>query len=245
METRKHPETDINKQSPLYLALGLVMACGLILMAFEWRAFTETVKEMLFIPEQNEMVREEIINYVPPPPQQTAYVPPPPTVVEVIRLVEDVEDVETEIEFEAETVEIIEHSAPGTTGFGDATESTTDEIFMVVEDMPRFKGCENAKTPQEADACFQRELAKFLQRELVYPPAAKQAGQQGKVYVYFVVDKDGSVTDVKAVRDFGYGSGVAAENVIKKLPKFTPGKQRGRPVKVQYTLPINFTLRGN
>ncbi len=241
METRKHPESDINKQTPLYLSLGLVLACGLMLMAFEWRAFTETIKT-IFVPPPQEMVREEIINYTPPPPQ-AAPTPPPPTVIEVIQLVEREEEVETEIEFEAENTEVTE--VTGDVGFGNTGETVSDEIFMVVEDMPRFKGCESAKTPQEADACFQRELAKFLQRELVYPENAKRAGQQGKVYVYFVVERDGSIADVKAVRDFGYGSGNAAESVIKKLPKFTPGKQRGKPVRVQYTLPINFTLRGN
>ena len=91
MENRKHPESDINKQTPLYLSLGLVLACGLMLMAFEWRAFTETIKT-IFVPPPQEMVREEIINYTPPPPQ-AAPTPPPPTVIEVIQLVEKEEEV--------------------------------------------------------------------------------------------------------------------------------------------------------
>lgn len=243
METRKHPETDINKQSWLHLGLGLVMACGLVLMAFEWKTFTETLKNAVFIPDSPELVREEVLNYTPPPPPPMAYIPPPPTVIDEFRLVDDPLDVKVEIEFNIESVEISDFGELGVEGFGDPVEFVSDPLFTLVEEMPRFRGCENIRDETEAGVCFQRELVKFLQQELVYPEPAKTYNKEGKVYVYFVVDKDGSITDVNVEHDFGYGSAEAAANVIKKLPKFVPGKQRGRPVKVEYRLPISFRLR--
>jgi periplasmic protein TonB len=237
MEQRKNPEVSPLAQRPLLVGTGMLIALSLVLMAFEWRSFSTRITE-LFMPEPLETVKEEIINYIPPPPMATPP-PPPPSVVEQIEIVEDDVEIEVDIVIDVESDIITEVDE---TGFGEVREAVTDEVFTIVEDMPRFRGCEKEKTAQAADECFQRELYKFLSANLRYPAQAKAANLQGKVFVSFVVDKDGSVTDVKVLRGIGGGCDEEAVRVIKMLPKFTPGKQRGRPAKVMYQLPINFKL---
>ena len=108
-------------------------------------------------------------------------------------------------------------------------EEMEEDVFVVVEDDPEFPGGMAA-------------LKAFIEKNLVYPEAAKAAGIAGKVYVSFIVEKDGSITNVKILRDIGYGCGDEAVRVVKMMPKWIPGKQRGNPVRVQYNLPVVFKL---
>ena len=108
-------------------------------------------------------------------------------------------------------------------------EESDDEFFMVVEDMPAFPGGDLG-------------LMKFIQRNVKYPPIAKEYNIEGKVYISFIVDKSGSVTNVKIVRGVDKNLDAEAVRVVKLLPKYKPGKQRGKPVRVMFTIPINFTL---
>ena len=104
-----------------------------------------------------------------------------------------------------------------------------EEVFVVVEDDPEFPGGMDA-------------LHAFIEKNLVYPEEAKAAGIEGKVYISFTVEKDGSITNVKILRDIGYGCGDEAVRVVKMMPKWIPGKQRGNPVRVQFNLPVVFKL---
>ncbi|HTX89487.1 MAG TPA: TonB family protein [Bacteroidales bacterium] len=104
------------------------------------------------------------------------------------------------------------------------------EIFTVVEEQPSYPGGEEARI-------------KFLQDNIKYPEEAKELGVQGKVFVTFVVEVDGSITDVKVLRGIGAGCDEEAIRVVKSMPKWVPGKQRGVPVRVQFNLPIKFTLQ--
>ncbi len=171
-----------------------------------------------------------------PPP------PPPPDVVEMIEIVEDDKEVENELKVEnveaPEEVVIIKKP-----GEGKREEVTDNQVFMIVEEMPRFAGCENIKDEDKATECFNREIGKFLGKNIQYPQRAKEANVEGIVYVQFTVDQNGNVKDVKIIRGIGFGCDEEAVRVVNKLPKFSPGKQRGRPVQVQYTLPINFKLK--
>lgn len=107
----------------------------------------------------------------------------------------------------------------------EVTEDTGNQIFTSVEVLPKFPGGEAA-------------FGKFIQKYYKYPQAATEQGISGKVYTQFVVEKDGSLTDIKVVRDLGMGTGAEAVRVLKKMPKWEPGIQNGRPVRVAYTLPI-------
>ena len=113
--------------------------------------------------------------------------------------------------------------------FEEAPEEEVDEVFTIVEDQPAFPG---------GNAAFY----KFVGSNMTYPSQARRMGIEGRVFVQFVVDKDGSVTEVKAVKGIGAGCDQEAERVLKTSPKWTPGKQRGRSVKVRMVLPIIFKL---
>lgn len=114
--------------------------------------------------------------------------------------------------------------------------------------MPRFPGCEDLGTDKEKDDCAKKKMLEYIYKNLKYPAIARENGIEGQVVLQFVVDKDGSVTDAKIVRDIGAGCGEAAQLVVegmnKMSTKWTPGKQRGRPVRVLYTLPVKFKLEG-
>lgn len=121
-----------------------------------------------------------------------------------------------------------------------------NEIFKVVEEMPRFPGCEEKGLTKEAlKQCSNDELAMFIGKNLKYPSEAREKSVQGKAIVQFVVNKQGKLEDLKILRDPGSGCGDAAIEVINKIKDeitWIPGKQRGQKVKVQFTLPITFKL---
>ncbi|MCG9910525.1 MAG: energy transducer TonB [Flavobacteriales bacterium] len=126
---------------------------------------------------------------------------------------------------------------------GQQKNGETETVFNLVEKMPRFKGCENAKSEELAAECTQTEIARFLSKTIVYPQKAKVAGVEGFVYVSFVVNTKGKVTEIKLLKGIGFGCDEEALKAVSKFPKFTPGIQRGKPVKVMFNLPISFKLR--
>jgi len=121
-------------------------------------------------------------------------------------------------------------------------EPEMESIFKVVEDMPRFPGCEEKSSKDERSRCAQDEMFAFIGKEMKYPAEARGNGVEGTVIVRFVVEKNGDISNVDLLRDPGAGCGAEAVRVVKAMPKWVPGKQRGKPVKVQYTLPVKFKL---
>ena len=112
--------------------------------------------------------------------------------------------------------------------------------------MPRFPGCDDLPTKEERKTCAETKLLQYVQKNLKYPAIARENGIEGKVYVQFVVSETGAIKDVNVVRDIGAGCGDAARKVVESMnnmpQKWTPGKQRGRPVKVLFTMPVHFRL---
>lgn len=177
----------------------------------------------------------------PPPPAETA---PPPTVESVkftvpIVTTEEVQEVTTTEDLQVSnpgsvTQEGVEGfiGPPGDDGSGELIgETQKEEIFTVVEKMPEFPGGEKA-------------LMDFLAKNIRYPETAKDLGIQGTVYISFIVDTYGNITNVEVLRGIGGGCDEEAARVVGKMPRWSPGKQGGRPVKVQYRLPIRFALNG-
>ena len=117
-----------------------------------------------------------------------------------------------------------------------------EQIFKVVEEMPRFPGCEEMTNRNERKACSQEKMLKFLYSDMKYPEKARKEGVEGTAIVRFAVAKDGRIEDVELLRDPGAGCGAEAIRVVKTMPKWIPGKQRGKAVKVQYNLPMKFKL---
>ena len=120
-------------------------------------------------------------------------------------------------------------------------ETKEEEIFTIVEDMPRFPGCENIANKEERKNCAEGKLVQYLSK-ITYPPIAKENDIEGQVFIKFLIDKSGAVTNVVVMRGADKILNDAAVNHVKRMPKWTPGKQRGQPVKVQFIVPIKFRL---
>ena len=216
MESKKNPEVNLERKKGLFLQIGLVIALLLVFGAFEYKTYEKIAYNLGALSLDD--LEEEII---PITKQEVKPPPPPPPPPEVIEIVEDDVEIEDEIEIEDtesdedEEIEIIEED--------------DDEFFMVVENMPVFPGGDLG-------------LMKYIQKHVKYPAIAKEYNITGKVYVSFIVDKTGSVTNVKIVRGVDKNLDSEAVRVVKSLPKYKPGKQRGKAVRVMFTIPINFTL---
>ncbi|MEP7322511.1 MAG: TonB family protein [Saprospiraceae bacterium] len=127
-----------------------------------------------------------------------------------------------------------------------ATGSSTNEIYNVVEEAPRFPGCEIYPTLQDRQFCAAQKLKQYLNRNIHYPENARKTGVQGRCIISFVVEKDGSISNARIIDDIGSGCGEEALRVVNSMNAMNelwrPGKQRGNPVRVQFNLPINFNL---
>ena len=226
MQLKKSPKASLEDKKLTYVLMGLVLVLSICYVAFEWTEKEVTKYEVT----DTEFFFEEEID-IQQTTQETPPPPPPPAVqeVEVLNVVED--DVETEtIEINTEDdkdVEVV--IAPPVEA--PVEEEEEEVIFVVVESMPEFPGGQQA-------------LFKYLADNVKYPVIAQENGIQGRVICQFVVNKDGSIVDVVAVRSSGEASlDKEAIRVIKSMPKWKPGKQRGKPVRVKYTVPVNFRLQ--
>ncbi|MDA7794447.1 energy transducer TonB [Flavobacteriales bacterium] len=222
MDPKKNPKVDLEKKRGLFMQIGLAVSLLIVLGAFEYRTYEKVVSslgDLILEADFEEEIENTFREEKPPPPP-----PPPPDEIVIVENEEEIEETEIEDTESDEDLEVIEEE-----------EETTDEVFMVVEDMPRFEGCSD-------EACTQNKIMQFIGRKTKYPPIAKENNITGRVYVSFVVDKSGSVTDVKILRGVDKYLDAEAVRVVKSLPKFSPGKQRGKPVKVQYNVPISFRL---
>lgn len=223
IEVKKNPKADLQNWSSLFLNIGLVLSLVLVITAFEWKFYDDASMVDLNAPT------EEFEDLMDIP--QTEQPPPPPPKVQQPEIIEvpDEEEIEEEIEVDLD-VEMTEETVIEDVVFEEAPEEEeAEEIFTIVEDQP---------TPNGGMAAFYQ----YVQKNLKYPAQARRMGIEGKVFVQFVVGKDGTLTEVKAVKGIGAGCDEEATRVIGGAPKWNPGKQRGRPVKVRMILPITFKL---
>lgn len=225
MESKKSSRADLESKKFIFRQIGLIVALAVILLAFEYKTYEKTIddmgqREVMEVPEEIIPITEQKVK--PPPP-------PPPKQVVKINVVEDDVEVEDDIVIDVEANEEteVEEYVPIEI---EEEEVVEEQIFMVVESMPGFPGGEQA-------------LNKYLYENIKYPQMAKESGIQGRVFVTFVVEKNGEVTDVRVLRGIGGGCDEEAIRVVENMPKWTPGKQRGKPVRVQFNLPIKFTLQ--
>lgn len=228
MELKKNPKADLEKRRGLYLEIGLVVILAATLVAFEVKSY-DSEEEVAFQREVVEEVEEQIIqtDITEPPP------PPPPEVPEVttlINVVDDEQEIKNEFVVNAEVNDETKNIAITPVQFEEEEEVVEEQIFTVVENEPEFPGGMDA-------------LYKYLSQNIKYPQLARENGITGKVYVTFVVEKDGSIANPKILRDIGGGCGAEAIRVVKAMPKWNPGKQRGKAVRVQFNLPVNFNLK--
>jgi len=225
MELKKTPEADLNKKSGLFLNIGLVLSLLIVISAFEWRFYDDG--DLVNLGQ----VRDDFEDMLEIPP--TEQPPPPPPKIQQPEIIEvpDEEEIEEEIEVDLD-VEITEDTAIEDIILEEAPEEEdVDQIFTIVEQQAEFKGGMKK---------FYEYVAKMMNGR--YPMQAKRMGIEGKVFVQFVVERDGSITDVIAIRGIGAGCDQLAIKVIRESPKWNPGKQRGRAVRVRRILPITFKL---
>lgn len=122
-----------------------------------------------------------------------------------------------------------------------SAQNKPDPTYQVVEDMPRFPGCEDETIAHRSD-CANKKLLQFVYSNLKYPEEAKKRKTEGTVIIQFVIDKEGNVTSPKIIDGIGDGCDEEAFRVVNEMPDWIPGYQRGKPVKVRYTLPVKFKL---
>lgn len=225
MELKKNPKADINKKSTLFLMLGLVISLSLIFAAFEYKSYDEGPAMDLGTLDAD---MEEIMEI--PPTEQP---PPPPPKIQLPEIVEipDEEEIEEEIDIDLD-LEMTEDTQIEEMIFEeDPGEEEVDKVFTIVEQQAE---------PQGGIQAFYDYVGKQLSDK--YPRQAQRMGIEGVVYVQFVIERDGSLTDVTAVKGIGGGCDEVAVEVVKNAPKWTPGKQRGRAVRSQRVIPIRFVL---
>lgn len=230
---------------------GLAVSLFLVWMAFEWTAegppaYYLEGEDLILVSDEIEVVRTA---------HPRSQMPPPPRVVSVSSSV--VEPLaEPYYGFEpalADTAIAIDPGEPVYEAYGKAPamppppKPVVQEVeapLIIAEIMPRFPGCEDrAMSKDERKTCADQALLDFIYERLEYPAVALENGITGTVIVRFVVEKDGSVTNLEVVRDIGGGCGPAVLEVVEMMPKWIPGSQQGRKVRVQFNLPVRFQAK--
>lgn len=230
MEVKKSPKADLEKGKMMGILMGMIVGLAVLFVGFEWSdreitiATSEGVADII-AEEEVEITRPE--DTPPPPPP-----PPAPAVAEVLTVVEDdvkLDDVDiASTEDDASSAQVEAYTPPAVVE--EEEEESSQQIFTVVETMPEFPGGQGA-------------LMSFIAKSIKYPVIAQENGIQGRVTCSFVVNTDGSIVDAEIMRGVDPSLDKEALRVINTMPKWSPGKQRGKPVRVKYTVPVMFRLQ--
>ena len=236
MELKKNPKANVGRNSSLYFAIGLALMLFLVNFAINHKTYDRSVVDIGVVDMEDEFEEEiPLTNQIQTPP------PPPPAAPEVIEIVEDEVEIEetviesTEVNQETEIVEVEEVEVV-------EVEEDIDVPFSVIENVPVFPGCEKGNNNQKRD-CMSKKISQFVNKKF-NTDLAGDLGLSGRqrINVIFKIDKTGSITGIRA-RAPHPGLEKEAARVIGLLPKMKPGKQRGKPVNVPYSLPIIFQVQ--
>ena len=231
MQRKKNPQADLRKYSGLMFVLGLCVVLFISWQAIEYKSYEKQydLESLNIVDDDDEEIpiTEQIKTPPPPPP------PPAPEIIEIVEDEEEIEETiiestETDQEEVVEEVEVMEE------------ELDIDVPFAIIEDVPLYPGCENVPKSQRRK-CFQEKIQKHIYNEFRYPEIAQEMGIQGRVFVQFMIGKDGRISGIRT-RGPDKNLEKEANRIISKLPRMTPGKQRGRPVRVPFSIPVTFKL---
>lgn len=228
MEIKKSPKANLEDKRLTFVFMGLIVALAILYTAFEWtqREITvhEVVNEEFLVPEEIQ-IDQTFQEETPPPPPEPEEIP---EVIEEIKIVED--DVETEdVDFSTEdTKEAVEIKQVIIEE--DDEEEEIEEVFLVVEESPEFPG-------------GQKALMKYFSDNVRYPVVAAENGIQGRVICQFTVWKDGTIRDIVVLKGVDKSLDKEAIRLIENMPKWNPGKQRGKAVSCKFTVPVSFRLQ--
>ena len=226
MEEKKSPKANLENKKLMFIQIGMIISLLIAWLAFEHKTYDKREIDPSLL-RQTEVVEEEMVEITKQEEQkpQPVEVPKQTTQLEIVQ--DDVEVEDIEINAEVDQQEVIEEYV---TVEVEEEEVQEQEIFQIVEEMPSYPGGE-------------QKLMEYVAKNIKYPQIARETGIQGRVFVGFVVEPDGSVSNVKVLRGIGGGCDEEAMRVVKSMPKWKPGKQRGKAVRVSYMLPVNFKLQ--
>lgn len=226
MEEKKSPKANLENKKLMFIQIGMVISLLIAWLAFEYKNDDKReIDESLFNREIVEDLEMTEITKQEEQKPQPVELPKQTTQLEIVQ--DDVEVEDIEINAEVDQQEVIEEYVPVEV---EEEEVQEQEIFQIVEEMPSFPGGE-------------AKLMEYVAKNIKYPQIARETGIQGRVFVGFVVEPDGSISNVKLLRGIGGGCDEEAMRVIKSLPKWKPGKQRGKAVRVSYQIPVFFKLQ--
>lgn len=224
MEEKKSPRANLENKKLMFIQIGLIISLAVAWIVFEIKSYDK--RQFADIDRTVEIVEEEMVEITKQEQKpQPVEVPKQTTQIQVVE--DDVEVDDIEINADVAQDEVIEEYVAPEVEDDDVVET---EVFTIVEEMPEYPGGLN-------------KLTDYLAKNIKYPQMARESGIQGRVFVNFVVEPDGSVSNVNVMRSLGGGCDEEAVRVVKNMPKWKPGKQRGKPVRVSYILPIQFKLQ--
>lgn len=231
METKKTTRADLESKKRIFLEIGLTVALVAVLTAFEWKTAASEATDLNMPASEAEY--EVMVPITVSSPQLP---PPPPPQIRALTDWIDIVEEEDPLANELDIIDI-ETTTNGTSNgpitleqlgnIGTQDDELEPTVFVPAEDMPFFPN-----------------VQQWIGKHIKYPPIAAENGIYGKVYVQFVVEKNGSISNVKVIKGVDASLDKEAVRVIESMPKWTPGKQRGKAVRVSYTMPINFQLSG-
>ncbi|MBR1513688.1 MAG: energy transducer TonB [Bacteroidales bacterium] len=226
MEEKKSPKANLENKKLMFMQIGMIIALLIAWLAFEHKSYDKREIDASLL-NREVVLDEEMVEITKQEEQkpQPVEVPKQTTQLEIVQ--DDVETEDIDIRADVQQDEVIEeYVAPEVV----EEEVVEQEIFQIVEEMPSFPGGE-------------QKLMEHIAKNIKYPQIARETGVQGRVFVGFVVEPDGSISNVKLLRGIGGGCDEEAMRVIKSLPKWKPGKQRGKAVRVSYQIPVFFKLQ--
>jgi len=226
MEEKKSPKANLENKKLMFMQIGMIISLLIAWLAFEHKSYDKReIDESLL--NREVVLDEEMVEITKQEEQKPQPVEQPQQTTQLEIVDDDVETEDLNINAEVEQNEVIEeYVAPEVV----EEEVVEQEIFQIVEEMPAFPGGE-------------QKLMEYVAKNIKYPQIARETGIQGRVFVGFVVEPDGSISNVKLLRGIGGGCDEEAMRVIKSLPKWKPGKQRGKAVRVSYQIPVFFKLQ--
>lgn len=224
MEQKKSKEVNLERKRGAFFFVGLVMTTAMVGMAFEYESFTAEEEAIVF---QENRLDDEIIFDIPEqeeeiPEEEPVQETPPPVIEEILVVDEEVEEIDLGmIEMEVDPDDYEEE---------EEEEIQEEDVLTFVEQDASFPGGEGA-------------MAQWINKHIEYPQLAAEMGQEGKVMVEFVVNKDGSIEQIKIAQSASGALDAEAKRLVKKMPKWIPGEHMGKTVRSRFYLPIHFLLR--
>lgn len=246
----KYREVDLFRFRPAFLKIGLASALLTVIFAFSWTNTSPTERSSFEVGTM-----EVDIDIIPRTMDRPRPIPPPPSVIEEVEEEkmpeeEDIEFVDHSITDSSKVFEYEKKKKPAPAPMPMPTEiiekETMPDIFIRAEEMPSLEACAKVNDREEKWTCTQQAMLSFVYRQIKYPAIARENGVQGTVVISFVIDEEGQLTDVEMLRDIGAGCGEEVLRIIELLNtqlNWSPGKQRGIPVKVRVNLPVKFKLQ--